>query len=225
MTHRFQRFCTSSESGRPVDGSSGSQPIGLEPEPEPVMADGKWCSGSGTADGPRHVVRGQQVRSTMAPCRPRGRPSVGPDHFAHVRRQQDAQPTEQATHSGNRRGRYPDRLEYKSALARLLAAAPDDRVRNAKQALAIIDRDFKGQRTTEIGETLAMALADAGDFDQAVGIQQAIMASASSSGLMPVVARMAANLRLYQQHQPCRRPWPNDQPVVLSESAPTSSTF
>ena len=120
---------------------------------------------------------------------------------------------------------YPDRLEYKSALARLLAAAPDDRVRDARQALAIIDRDFRQQRTTEIGETLAMALADLGDFDQAVGIQREVMASATSAGMKPAAARMAVNLRLYQQHQPCRRPWPNDQPVVLSESAPSSSTF
>jgi hypothetical protein len=112
---------------------------------------------------------------------------------------------------------YPDRLEYKSALARLLAAAPDDHVRDSKQALAIIDRDFRQQRTTEIGETLAMALADQGDFDQAVSIQRAIMASAGSSGLKAPVARMAANLRLYLLHQACRRPWANDQPVVLSD--------
>ena len=112
---------------------------------------------------------------------------------------------------------YPDRLEYKSALARLLAAAPDDHVRDAKQALAIIDRDFGQQRTTDIGETLAMALAAVGDFDQAVSIQRAIMSSAEGSGLKVAAARMAANLRLYLLHQSSRRPWSNDQPVVLSE--------
>ena len=114
---------------------------------------------------------------------------------------------------------YPDRLEYKGALARLLAAAPDDRVRDPKQALAIIDRDLRQQKTTDVGETVAMALAALGDFDQAVSIQRDVMASATGAGLKPAAARMAVNLRLYQQRQPCRRPWPNDQPVVLSESA------
>ena len=120
---------------------------------------------------------------------------------------------------------YPDRLEYKSALARLLAAAPDDQVRDAKQALAIIGRDFKQQRTTEIGETVAMALADLGDFDQAVTVQRDVMAAAAGAGMKPAVARMAGNLRLYQQKQPCRRPWPNDQPVVLAETVAAPSTF
>jgi tetratricopeptide (TPR) repeat protein len=115
---------------------------------------------------------------------------------------------------------YPDRLEYKGALARLLAASPDDRVRDAKQALAIIDRDFRQQKTTEVGETIAMALADLGDFEQAVGIQRGVMTAADSAGMKPAVARMAANLRLYQQRQPCRHPWPNDLPVVLAEASP-----
>lgn len=45
---RFQRFQTSSRTGRPVCGSSGSQPIGLEPEPEPVMTDANILIGSRT---------------------------------------------------------------------------------------------------------------------------------------------------------------------------------
>ncbi len=116
---------------------------------------------------------------------------------------------------------YPDRLEYKSALARLLAAAPDDSVRDPKQALAIIDGELRGQNTTEIGETIAMALANLGDFDQAVGIQRGVLAAAEKAGMKPSVARMTANLQLYQQGRPCRRPWANDQPVVLAERAPS----
>jgi tetratricopeptide (TPR) repeat protein len=112
---------------------------------------------------------------------------------------------------------YPDRLEYKSALARLLAAASDDRVRDPRQALAIVERDFGKQRTTDIGETLAMALAAVGDFAQAVGIQRDLIAVAEGAGLKPSVARMTANLHLYQQRQACRQPWAPDQPVVLSE--------
>jgi hypothetical protein len=46
---RFQRFPIGSRTGRPVCGSSGSQPIGLEPEPEPVNATAPACIGSRTA--------------------------------------------------------------------------------------------------------------------------------------------------------------------------------
>lgn len=51
MTHRFQRFCSGSGTGKPVCGSSGSRPIGAEPEPEPVVTAEKWPSGSRTARG------------------------------------------------------------------------------------------------------------------------------------------------------------------------------
>ena len=46
--HRFQRFCSGSRTGKPVCGSSGSQPIGLEPEP--VMPDDSSLIGSRTAN-------------------------------------------------------------------------------------------------------------------------------------------------------------------------------
>src|SRR5438105_9894554 len=107
---------------------------------------------------------------------------------------------------------YPDRLEYKSALARLLAAAPDDSVRDPQQALAIIDKDLRGQSTTEIGETIAMALANLGAFEQAIGIQRGVLAAAQKAGEKPSSARLAANLQRYEQRQPSRQPWPNDQP-------------
>jgi len=115
-------------------------------------------------------------------------------------------------------GLYPDRPEYKSALARLLAAAPDESVRDPKQALAIIDKDLQQDKSTEIGETVAMALAGVGDFDQAIAVQRSVLAAAEKAGMKTAAVRMNQNLRLYQQRQPCRRPWANDQPVVLAEN-------
>ena len=63
-----------------------------------------------------------------------------------------------------------------------------------------------------------MAYADLGDFNQAVGIQRVVMAAAQQAGLTATVARMAGNLRLYEHQQPCRTPWPADEPVVLSDA-------
>jgi tetratricopeptide (TPR) repeat protein len=56
----------------------------------------------------------------------------------------------------------PDRQEVSIALARLLAAAPDDRVRDGRRALMIVDDLFKTNKTTVLGETMAMALAEVG---------------------------------------------------------------
>ncbi len=113
---------------------------------------------------------------------------------------------------------YPDRHEYSIALARLLAASPDDRVRDGRRALAIADALLKQQKSTDVGEALAMALAELGDFEQAVGIQRGILAAAERAKLTASVQRMTDNLRRYEHRQPCRQPWPDDQPLVLSES-------
>ena len=54
----------------------------------------------------------------------------------------------------------PDRPEFPYALARLLAAAPDDRVRDGQRAQAIVERLLQGGKTIDLGETMAMALAE-----------------------------------------------------------------
>jgi tetratricopeptide (TPR) repeat protein len=117
---------------------------------------------------------------------------------------------------------YPDRPEYAIALARLLAAAPEARVRDGGRALDIASALLKQQKTTDVGEALAMALAEIGDYDQAIGIQRGILASAQKAGLARSVQRMTENLHLYERRQPCRKPWPPDQPLVLSESPAAS---
>lgn len=48
---------------------------------------------------------------------------------------------------------FPDRTEFKIALARVLATSPDDRVRDGQKAIAITQELFKSQRTTALGET------------------------------------------------------------------------
>jgi tetratricopeptide (TPR) repeat protein len=113
---------------------------------------------------------------------------------------------------------YPDRREYAVALARLLAAAPDDRVRDGRGSLALSEKLLQQQKSTDVGEAMAMALAELGRFDEAVRIQRDILAAAEKAGLKKSAAQMAANLRQYEHRQPCRQPWANDVPVLLSES-------
>ncbi len=121
---------------------------------------------------------------------------------------------------------FPDRPEYRIALARLLSAAPDAQVRDGKRAIAIAQELFKSQQqhTTALGETIAMALAESGDFAQAVSIQRDVIAAVRRTPLTAQLPRMEQNLALYERDQPCRSPWSDDDLVLSSQqpSAPTS---
>jgi tetratricopeptide (TPR) repeat protein len=109
----------------------------------------------------------------------------------------------------------PDRPELANALARLLAAAPDERVRNGREALSLAGQLAASQKTTEVGETMAMAYAEVGDFAQAVAVQREVLDAARKAGFIATAARLSQNLRLYERGQPCRTPWRNDDPVHM----------
>jgi tetratricopeptide (TPR) repeat protein len=122
----------------------------------------------------------------------------------------------------------PDRPELSLALARLLAAAPDDGVRDGTRAMALVQDLMKGIKTTAIGETMAMALAELGQFADAVQVQRDVMASAQKAGLEEDVRRMTENLRRYERGQACRMPWRDDDPVhipgMFAPAAPAGPT-
>ena len=109
----------------------------------------------------------------------------------------------------------PDALDIKHALARILAAAPDDQVRDGARGLTLTQQILSSapERTTALGETFAMALAETGDFTQAAGVQRDVMDAARRAGLSADASRMARNLRLYEQRRPCREPWSDDDPI------------
>jgi predicted Zn-dependent protease len=102
---------------------------------------------------------------------------------------------------------YPDRPEVPIALARILAAAPDDRVRNGHRAMVLLQELLAKTQNLELGETLAMTFAELGQYDEAVRWQRDTMAAATQSGRRDLAPRLAENLRLYERHQPCRMPW------------------
>jgi tetratricopeptide (TPR) repeat protein len=108
---------------------------------------------------------------------------------------------------------FPDQPGFAHALARVLAAAPDDRVRDGARAVSIMAELLKTQRTLAMAETMAMALAEIGRFDEAVKWQQDAIASASGADRGDLATRLTVNLRRYQARQPCRVPWTTDDPV------------
>ncbi|MBI3493017.1 MAG: tetratricopeptide repeat protein, partial [Acidobacteria bacterium] len=95
---------------------------------------------------------------------------------------------------------YPAQPLFAHGLARLLAAAPDDRVRDGDRAIALVGELLtKEQRTLDLGETMAMALAAATRYEEAARVQRDLMRGAEKAGLQNVVPRLAANLELYER--------------------------
>jgi tetratricopeptide (TPR) repeat protein len=107
--------------------------------------------------------------------------------------------------------RFPDQPMFSHALARLLVAAPDDRVRDGARGKTLVDALIKGPQTFELGETTAMMLAELGHFEQAAAVQRDVLKGASDAGILPVVRRATENLKLYERRQPCRTPFTEDE--------------
>ena len=106
----------------------------------------------------------------------------------------------------------PDRPMFRHALARVLAAAPDDQVRDGERAWGLVEALPAEQQHPAVFETMAMALAELGHFDLAIDWQRLAMSAAARAGRSDIAQRMAANLALYERHQPCRTPWRDDDP-------------
>ena len=107
---------------------------------------------------------------------------------------------------------HPDQPAFAQALARLLAASPDPQVRDGQRALELVQALAEKHKTTSVAETMAMAFAEVGRFGEAAEWQRLAMTVAVEAGHPDAAQRMAANLALYQRHQPCRTPWRNDDP-------------
>ena len=75
-------------------------------------------------------------------------------------------------------------------------------------------------KTTQLGETLAMAYAEVGNFSEAAGrAARACSRRVAAPASRPDVRRMTANLRLYERGQACRTPWQTQRSRVLAGPA------
>ena len=107
----------------------------------------------------------------------------------------------------------PNERALSLALARVLAAAPDVRARDGRRALALAESLMSANQNIDAGETLAMALAEVGQFDRASSVQRQIVAAAVEAGAVNELVHLRENLARYEQRQACRRPWPPNDPV------------
>ncbi len=99
--------------------------------------------------------------------------------------------------------KFPDELPIKDILARHLAAAPDQAVRNGSRAVELALDLFDNVPSPESAETLAMAYAEAGRFEDALKWQRQLIAELVPDSDPELAKRLAANLTLYERGEPC----------------------
>src|SRR5262245_16496521 len=128
--------------------------------------------------------------------------------FIHLRRYQDARDRLTA---GMRE--YPGQPAFARVLARVLAAAPDDRVRDSRQAMTLTQQLIAQRQTVDLAETMAMTLAGLGQYQQAAALQREVMAAARKAGHEGVVKQLGENLARYERNEPCRTPLRDNDPL------------
>lgn len=106
---------------------------------------------------------------------------------------------------------HADEPGFAQALVRLLAAAPDARVRDGRRALAITRDLLTRKPTPDLYETMAMALAESGQFEEAAALQRELIAAAKRAGRDDLALGMAENLKRYEAREPCRTPWRDNE--------------
>jgi tetratricopeptide (TPR) repeat protein len=97
----------------------------------------------------------------------------------------------------------PASVELLHALARLLASAEDASVRDGERAVDLASRTFRAGKTVDRLETLAMGLAEAGRFPEAIKTQKEAIALAGWRGQTALVPTLEANLERYEQGLSC----------------------
>ncbi len=97
----------------------------------------------------------------------------------------------------------PESVELLQALARLLASADDPETRDGERALELARLTLRAGPSPNRLETLAMALAEAGMFEEAVRVQQDLIRNLSWEGRADEFPGLEANLARYRAGLSC----------------------
>ena len=106
----------------------------------------------------------------------------------------------------------PGNLPATEALAHILAAAPDEAVRDGERALSLAKQVYAAGRSPSRARTLAEAYAELGQCDKAAEWQQLAAELAQSAGDEATAASLAQGVETYRAGPPCRPPLPPPPP-------------
>lgn len=98
----------------------------------------------------------------------------------------------------------PQNLSLALQLAALLACPADAEALDPHTALGLAETLFAAERSPRNGEVLSMALAAAGRFDEAIPLQEALVAEANRRGQTAWAHHLERNLGRYRRQEPCR---------------------
>lgn len=107
----------------------------------------------------------------------------------------------------------------RNALARLLAAGRGQGVRDGERAVSLAQSLITKETSLEFVETLAMALAEARRFDEAVEWQSRGIEAARGSGQTRWLQALEANLQRYRAGKSAKMPWSTIHPQSPSPPA------
>lgn len=102
--------------------------------------------------------------------------------------------------------RMPESGWIAFALARLLAACPDEAVRDGKRALEIALLVFEADSSPRHAQVVAQALAELGRCEEAAEWQEKLIESARRDGVDDASGVLKTDLERYQGGAPCRPP-------------------
>jgi tetratricopeptide (TPR) repeat protein len=89
-------------------------------------------------------------------------------------------------------------------LARLLATCPDADIRDGRRSLELARKAFGLADSVDHAETIGMALAEMGQFEDAIKWQNDLVQRAVLSNDRALIRRLVARLRSYENRQPVR---------------------
>ncbi|MFN0053944.1 MAG: tetratricopeptide repeat protein [Planctomycetales bacterium] len=107
---------------------------------------------------------------------------------------------------------FPNDPEVTAQLVRFLACCPDETQRDGARGVELLQRMASGNRTAIRLETLACALAESGELEQALAQVKQALEICGEDGAPPVRRRMEAVLKSLEAGQPYREPWPFADP-------------
>ena len=112
-------------------------------------------------------------------------------------------------------GKNPQLLQ---AQARLLATSPQAEQRDGDKAVRLAETLVNLEKRPEYVETLAMAMAGAGRFQEAIVLQEALIESAAAAQRSGLRDTLTATLERYRRGQPALPPWRKGPPATDSGS-------
>jgi tetratricopeptide (TPR) repeat protein len=122
--------------------------------------------------------------------------------------------TEARTRLEQSHAALPEDLAILNALARVLAAAPDDAARDRQLAVELGKKLAVEQLSIDSAVTLAMVAAENGEFEPALRLQRQAVEWARRLGRASRLPALLEDLRRYEQRQPSRTPWRDDDPAL-----------